>query len=120
MSKASIKTRTLRAKAIYKQRGITQQDIAIALGASQSQVSRVLSGQLLNRSRLLEEICLYAERMDVGVTAEAVRANDSLVESLRETWDGSASHAAALSAVIRSLAVLGPSVLKPEVKKASQ
>lgn len=35
--------------------------------------------------------------------------NDELLDAVRQAWDGSAEHARALSAVIRSLAVLGRS-----------
>jgi len=98
--------RVLRANEACKLRGITQSEIALALGASQPQVSRILSGKGVRSSRLTEEVCLYVERLDVGVTADAVRQHDELIESLRTTWDGSNAHAKALSTVIRSLAVL--------------
>lgn len=116
----SIKARALRAAEICRQRGITQAQIADALGASQSQVSRILSGRGLRQSRLFEEVCLYVEHFDVGVTADAVRHNEELLEALRTTWDGSAAHAKALSTVIRSLAVLrtGPNCNPPPVDVA--
>ncbi len=101
-----IQARVIRARDICKQRGITQQEIAHALGASQSQVSRILCSAGVKRSRLQEEVCLYVERFDVGVTAEAVRSNDELIDAIRTTWNGTAAHAKALSAVIRSLAAL--------------
>lgn len=101
-------SRVQRAAEVCRRRDLTQAQIAEALGASQSQVSRILSGKGLRTSRLQEEVCLFVERLDVGVTAEAVRSNDELVESLCHTWDGSATHAKALSSVIRSLAVLRP------------
>jgi transcriptional regulator with XRE-family HTH domain len=106
MSDPMIEARALRAAEICRQRGITQAQIADALGASQSQVSRILSGLSLRQSRLFEEVCLYVERSDVGVTVDAIRQNAELLEALRTTWDGSAAHAKALSTVIRSLAVL--------------
>lgn len=89
-------------------RGITQAQIAADLGASQSQVSRILKGLGLRASRLAEEVCLYVEKYEGGVTADSVRSNDELVNALTLTWDGSATHARALSAVIRSLSALGP------------
>ncbi len=98
--------RSRRAAEICRTRGITQAQIAEAVGASQSQVSRILSGRGIRESRLFEEVCLYVERFDVGVTVDAVRANLELLEALRVTWDGSAAHARALSTVIRSLAAL--------------
>ncbi|WPC68017.1 helix-turn-helix transcriptional regulator [Rhodoferax ferrireducens] len=100
--------RAERARNTCKARGITQEQIAADLGASQSQVSRILSGHGSRASRLAEEVCLYVERAEGGVTAESVRANDELVNALTVTWNGSAAHARALSAVIRSLSALGP------------
>lgn len=108
MNQLELKARTERARHICKIRGVTQAQIAADLGASQSQVSRILKGQGLKASRLAEEVCLYAEKFEVGVTADSVRSNDDLVNALTVTWDGSATHARALSAVIRSLSALGP------------
>jgi len=61
-------------------------------------------------SRLFEEVCLFVERMDQGVTAEAVRENDELINALRETWNGSSAHAKALAAVIRSTKALSSTI----------
>jgi predicted transcriptional regulator len=91
---------------ICREHGITQAQIAEAVGASQSQVSRILSGHGVRQSRLFEEVCLYVERFSGGVTADAVRGNAELVEAIQTAWDGSASHARALSTVIRSLSLL--------------
>lgn len=100
--------RVLHAAAVCQRRGITQSQIAEALGASQSQISRILSGRSRRSSRLLEEVCLYAERLEGGVTSHAVAANKELMDAICATWDGSAAHAKSLSTVIRSLAALGP------------
>lgn len=108
MIKPDLKARSLRAGEIFRKHGISQSEVAAVVGASQPQVSRVLKGKGLRETRLFEEICLYAERFEGGVTADAVRANNDLIQALTETWDGTAEHAKALSAVIRSLAVLRP------------
>lgn len=89
-----------------KTSGITQTVIAAAIGASQPQVSRILSGQINRPSRLFSEISQYVQFATQGVTPEIVRGNDELIEALVSTWDGSAQHASALAAVIRSLGVL--------------
>ena len=101
-----LKARVINAAGICKLHGITQAQIAEAVSASQSQVSRILGGRGLRQSRLLEEVCLYVERFSEGVTAETVRENAELIDAIKSTWDGSAAHAKALSTVIRSLAVL--------------
>jgi predicted transcriptional regulator len=113
MNLIELKARTERARHVCKSRGITQFQIANDLGASQSQVSRILKGQGLKATRLAEEVCLYVEKHAGGVTADSVRSNEDLVSALAMTWDGSATHARALSAVIRSLSVLGPLHVKP-------
>ena len=103
MFQPDLKARTERARHICKVRGLTQAQIAADLGASQSQVSRILQGQGLRGSRLAEEVCLYAEKHEGGVTPDSVKSNDDLVNALAVTWNGSATHARALAAVIRSL-----------------
>lgn len=107
MNALNLRTRALRAANFCRDQKITQAQIASALGASQPQVSRILQGKGLRHSRLYEEVCLYVERLAVGVTPEAVRDSDELIDALADTWDGSAAHAKALATVIRSLGVLG-------------
>lgn len=85
---------------------MTQSQIAEALGASQGQVSRILGGKVRRASRLFQEVCLYVERMDQGVTADTVRENEELINALQDVWNGSAAHAKALAAVIRSTKAL--------------
>lgn len=99
-------SRVLSAAAACRRLGVTQSQIAEALGASQGQVSRILCGKVRRASRLFIEVCLYVERMDQGVTAEAVRENEELIDALQETWNGSSAHAKALAAVIRSTKAL--------------
>lgn len=107
MNEQAIKARALHAAEISRLCGITQSQIAEAIGASQSQVSRILGGQGLRQTRLHEEVCLFVEHFGAGVTCDDVRKNEELVDAMRMAWDGSASHAKALSTVIRSLAALG-------------
>ncbi|WP_035202188.1 transcriptional regulator [Acidovorax sp. CF316] len=108
MIESEIRARVANVRRICVDRGIAQADIAAHVGASQSQVSRILKGDGIRASRLFEEVCLFVERFEGGVSADLVRSNGELIEALQVTWDGSASHAKALAAVIRSLAVLKP------------
>ena len=118
MIQSEYQARALRAAQLCREHGISQTEIANAVGASQSQVSRILQGKGVRSSRLFEEICLYIERLSVGVTEEMVRENQELINALAATWDGSASHARALSTVIRTLSVLGkPNVSSPTEQK---
>lgn len=88
--------------------GLTQDQIAKAVSASQSQVSRVLAGKSIRQSRLHDEICIYVNNALRGVSPEAVCENRELIEALADVWDGTAHHAAALATVIRSLGELNP------------
>lgn len=100
------KSRVLRAAAIFRVQGISQSEVAEIVGASQPQISRILKGEGIRATKLAEEVCLYAEKLEGGVTAEAVCSNQELISALAETWDGSAGHAKALAVVIRSLKIL--------------
>lgn len=96
-----------RAAEVFRKHGVFQDEVAEIVGASQSQISRILAGKVQRWTRLSEDICLYAERIEGGgVTRAAVCANDDLIEALRAVWDGSATHAKSLASVIRSLALL--------------
>lgn len=88
--------------------GLTQEELAKALNASQSQVSRILSGRASPRSKLLNKICVYASSAVTGVNPALVRDNESLISALTAVWDGTPDHAESLSAVIRSLVLLSP------------
>jgi len=114
MNQCELVTRVLRAAAIFKSQGFTQAKLAARLGASQSQISRILSGESVSRSKLAEELCLYAETLEVGVSLEAVMRNEELLQAVRQVWDGSAAHAKALATVIRSLSVLARSSVHKE------
>lgn len=120
MTKIDLQARALRAAQIFKSKGLTQIEIACALDASQSQVSRILNGRALRPSRLFEELCIYAENIVRKTSIDAIRSNHELVGALAETWDGTAAHSKALAAVIRSLALLVPPDGKtpPVAKKA--
>lgn len=84
--------------------GLTQAMIAAAVGASQSQVSRVLSGAGVRRSRLFDEVCKYV--FSVGGSKPNVSDSAELTAALEAVWDGTESHAKALALVIRSLGAL--------------
>lgn len=90
--------------------GLTQEQIAKAVYASQSQVSRILSGKSVRRSRLYDEICIYVDNALRGVSAESVRESEEIIDAIASVWDGTAHHATALATVIRSLGGLSPPV----------
>jgi transcriptional regulator with XRE-family HTH domain len=89
--------------------GLSQQDIASALGASQSQVSRILSGKSTRRSRLFDEICIYAydaQRQHQSQKKPLADSCPTLLDAIDAIWDGTERHAKALAVVIRSLGSL--------------
>jgi len=88
--------------------GLTQWQIAEAVEASQSQVSRLLSGKSVRQSRLYDEICIYVDNALRGISPEAVRENEELIAAIASVWDGTGHHATALATVIRSLGELNP------------
>lgn len=97
--------RILRAAHLYRTGNLSQEQIAAEVGASQSQVSRILSGRGKRFSRLSADICTCVERLNgIGDVRVAAEENQDLMSAIRETWDGSATHAIALATVIRSLA----------------
>ena len=93
------------AAAQARQRGLTQEHIAQAIGASQSQVSRVLSGRSKRRSKLLDSVCKYV--FSSGRSSKKSAPPAELTQALRAVWDGTPEHAHALALVIRSLGALG-------------
>jgi len=95
-------------KSIAKQRGITQSKLAEMVGGSQSQVSRVLAAKHLPSSAIAHKLCEVLLQPTGGSSVERVRRHTDLLESVAFAWDGSAQHASALAAVIRSLRVLSP------------
>jgi transcriptional regulator with XRE-family HTH domain len=97
--------------------GLTQEYIAKAVSASQSQVSRVLSGRAVRRTRLFDEICIYVDNAAKGISPELVRENDELIDAIASVWDGTAHHARALAEVIRSLGALRASGAGEHVAK---
>ncbi|MDH1293726.1 hypothetical protein N5C43_21000 [Comamonas terrigena] len=67
-----------------------------------------MKGERVRVSRLFDEVYLFGEQFHTGATVETVRANKDLIEALRVTWNGSAVHAKALTAVTRSMGLLKP------------
>ena len=106
MNYANIKATSLHIAQKAKQLNITQEDISEAIGVSQSQVSRVLSGNSKRASRVYIEICNYVNKYKTGVTAEMVSKNHELLEAVASVWDGSESQSNALASVIRTLGLV--------------
>ena len=106
----SLNIEALTAARAAKLAGLSQLDIAKAVGASQSQVSRILAGKSRRRSKLFTDICIFALNTP-GVASNNgrpnVSTNDDLMAAINAVWDGTHQHAKALAIVIHSLGALG-------------
>jgi transcriptional regulator with XRE-family HTH domain len=101
---SALRAEALLAASRAREVGLTQAEIADALNASQSQVSRVLAGRSKRRSRLFDEVCKYVFSVRDGALPSVPPAE--LTEALGSIWDGTPEHAKALALVIRSLGAL--------------
>lgn len=117
-SASLISSECLELRARVRAAGITQTELAAALNVSQAQISRILGGQLVRRSKSLEELSVYVRILSKNVSADMVRKRPALIYALAETWDGSVAHERALVAVIRSLGAFAglPRSTKPGKK----
>jgi len=109
MSQNALQAEALAVAKRSRQLGLSQEAIAEAVGASQSQVSRVLSGRNRRRSRLFDAVCKYVNShaaVERGPTS--IMESPELVAAIESVWDGTQEHAYALASVIRSLAALHP------------
>ena len=102
---ASLRTEAQLAVKRASELGLTQAVIAKAIGASQSQVSRVLSGAGVRRSLLFDAVCRYV--FSVDAERPSIAESKELTRALADVWDGTPEHATALALVIRSLGALG-------------
>lgn len=101
---SALRAEALLAASRAREIGLTQAEIADALKASQSQVSRVLAGNAKRRSRLFDEVCKYV--FSICERASPSTPPAELTEALNAIWDGTPEHAKALALVIRSLGAL--------------
>lgn len=86
-----------------KQSGLTQEHLAKALSVSQSQISRVLSGQGKRQTKLFDDLCIYVNNQVKGISPDLVRENAVLLEAIASIWDGSVAQAHSIATVIKSL-----------------
>lgn len=88
--------------------GMSQSELASALNVSQSQISRVLSGQTARVTPIMHKLCEFLMGSLASTSVDRVRENRELLEAIAFAWDGSPRHAEALATVIRSLRALAP------------
>lgn len=89
----------------FKENSVCQIDASKDSKVSQSQISRILSGQFRRRSKNVNLLCKYANIKFEKHKIDPMR-NRVLMDALGETWDGTDHHAKAIAKVIKSLAGL--------------
>lgn len=87
---------------LVKARALTQVQIALATNVDQSQVSRILAGQIRRVSANVLELCKFANSYD-GSSQRDPSQSDVLMGALRAVWDGSSVQAEAIASVLLSL-----------------
>ncbi len=91
---------------IIKQNRLRQNDIAKAIGLSQGQVSRLVSGYYKKPGRAYHNLCKYVINDSDRCNSVDISGNHELLDALSSVWDGSDEQARYLAQVIRSLAPL--------------
>jgi IS30 family transposase len=95
--------------AVFLEReGISQQMLAEAAGVDQATVSRALRREPVRRTAAHARLRVYMQQHASGLPAGAA----SVLDAVRETWDGSQAHAAALADLILASRELWPGLEK--------
>jgi DNA-directed RNA polymerase specialized sigma54-like protein len=80
----------------------TQSDVARSARLHQSQVSRILSGQVHRTSKGVVRLCAVGARLAPERSGDA-KAEERLMRKLKVVWDGSPAHAQALEQLLSAL-----------------
>jgi transcriptional regulator with XRE-family HTH domain len=83
-------------------RQVSQTDVSLATGVDQSQISRILAGQVRRVSGNVIELCKFANNFDVSPDRDPSESA-VLMSALRSVWDGTPAHAEAIASVLLSL-----------------
>ena len=86
-----------------RSRAITQKDIADATGVHQSQVSRILAGQIRRVSANVLALCKYADLHFVDVGAIRPNKRSEIADALAEVLSGHPKEVTAATKVLASL-----------------
>ena len=91
-----------RLRQLVKSKVVTQGEISLVTKVDQSQVSRILAGQIRRVSSNVLEVCKFANSYDGGNRPDPSH-NEVLMGALRAVWDGSSVQAEAIASVLLSL-----------------
>jgi len=89
-------------RSFMKANGLTQEQLALAAGVSQSTVCRALAGGQLRQGSAKSRLFKYASIDD------DLDGSRKVQQAFRSIWDGSDEHAAAVARIIESLEGLQP------------
>ena len=89
-------------RSLVSARLTSQIEIAAATGVDQSQISRILAGQVKRVSRNVTSLCIFANQFDTSIQNDPSRSA-VLMAALRAVWDGSQKHAEAIASMLLSL-----------------
>lgn len=104
MQNKDLRQRALLAAARATSAGLRQETIADAVGVSQSQVSRVLSGESRRASKVYVRVCEYVESFPGPKRIQT--ATPQMTEALARLWDGTTEHAEILVALLNTMSAL--------------
>lgn len=82
---------------------ITQKQVSKATGVDQSQISRILSGQILRVSGNVKKLCKYAENLSPKDNHFETTCEQRVVESALRLWNGTPDHAELLGELFKQL-----------------
>lgn len=89
-------------RATFQAAQLSQNTLSELTGIHQSQISRILSGQVRRTSKNVISLCKFAENLHSKRKAPK-NIPSVLLHALEQTWDGSTPHADAIAKVILSL-----------------
>lgn len=84
-------------------RQVTQLQIAEAVGIHQSQISRILAGQVRRSSSNVKKLCNYANSLTEVSNGSHTSHAQALGEAVKRIWDGSPAHANALHKILKAI-----------------
>ena len=95
-------------KTYLRMNGLSENQLAKAIGRPQSTVHRVLNHPRRRVTRTLLLLCKYAHIDPIEHTPADPSINKDLMGALGQTWNGTGAHARAIAKVIKSLRGLRP------------
>jgi transcriptional regulator with XRE-family HTH domain len=91
---------------LLEREGITQKVLAERAGIHQTTVSRALKRQPQRNTAAYASLCRYMQQN----AATSISSASPVMDAVRDTWDGSDEHAAALAKLILASRDLWPSL----------